>query len=65
MNHEESISTMTAKAAPPLTVVGANLAGIPIADWVQIVTLIYVIVMLGHKIWSWHREWRDSRKKGK
>lgn len=54
--------TMTAKATPPLAVVGANLAGIPVSDWVQYVTLAYVVVMLAHKVWSWYREWKPKRR---
>lgn len=52
---------MLTKASPPLTVVAASLAGIPIADWVQWLTFGYLIVMIGHKLWSWHREWGKGR----
>lgn len=58
---------MTTKTAPPLAVASASLAGINVAEWVQWMTLLYVAVMLSHKLWSWHREWKADRKgrKGK
>lgn len=52
---------MGTKAAPPIAVVGSQLAGIPVADWVQWVTLVYVIIMLSHKLWSWWHEWKAKK----
>lgn len=43
---------MAAKAAPPIAVVGANIAGWNVPDLVQWVTLAYVFLMLVHKIWQ-------------
>ncbi len=43
---------MAAKAGPPVAVVGANFAGFPVADWVQWITLAYVILMVLHKAWQ-------------
>lgn len=56
--------TMTAKAAPPLGVVGAHLAGMSIADWVQWATLIYVLMMIAHKGWHMWKEWRTGKAVG-
>lgn len=53
---------MAVKAAPPVTVAGANLAGIPLPELVQWATLIYVLVMAGHQLWKWYREWKAARK---
>lgn len=53
---------MATKAAPPIAVSGASLAGIPVAEWVQWLTLVYVAVMLSHKLWSWYGEWKGTRK---
>jgi hypothetical protein len=65
MIHEqttENVSVMAAKATPPLAVVGANLMGIPISDWVQYVTLIYVSLMAAHFVWKWRREIKKANK---
>jgi hypothetical protein len=43
---------MAAKAAPPIAVLGANFMGYPVADWVQWLTLLYVVLMLLHKTWQ-------------
>ncbi len=51
---------MVARAAPPVAVVSANIAGMNIADWVQVVTLVYVVIMLCHKLWTMWKEWRDD-----
>lgn len=53
---------MAAKAVPPVTVVGATLVGLPLDDWIKYATLIYVVVMAGHQLWKWHREWKTARK---
>jgi hypothetical protein len=37
----DTVTTMTAKAAPPIAVVTAQVAGMTVADWVQVATLIY------------------------
>ena len=42
---------MVAKAAPPLAVVGAQIAGWDVPDMVQWLTLIYVVLMIVHKLW--------------
>lgn len=48
----ETGGAMVAKAAPPLAVVGANIAGWSVPEWVQLLTLIYVILMVAHKLWT-------------
>lgn len=47
---EPALST-SAKLAPPAGVVGAKLAGIPLADWVQWMTLLYMVMLIVHKGW--------------
>jgi hypothetical protein len=56
----DTVITMTAKAAPPIAVVTAQVAGMTVADWVQVATLIYVILMASHKAWQMYKEWRDD-----
>ena len=42
---------MAAKIAPPIAVVGAQIAGWDVPDMVQWLTLIYVVLMIVHKLW--------------
>jgi hypothetical protein len=64
----ESGGAMAAKAAPPIAVVGANIAGFHVPDLVQWITLAYVFLMLIHKMWQMGREAYDFwvlKKRGK
>lgn len=51
---------MTVKATPPAAVIGANLVGMPVAEWVQWATLVYVVMMIAHKGWQMWRDWRGK-----
>lgn len=35
---------------PPITVAGLDLLGVALADWVQILTILYLLVLIGIKI---------------
>lgn len=39
------------KAAPPVAVSGATLMGMPVADWVQYCTLLYIGVITVRALW--------------
>lgn len=53
----------TAKAAPPLAGISAWLAGITLNDWLVLATLIYTLLLIGHKLQSiWRDTWRDWEK---
>lgn len=62
----ETAAAMTARLAPPATVLGAQIAGIHVADWIQWLTLLYLILMVAHKLWSMGLEarklWRKRRR---
>lgn len=47
----ETVTTISVKAAPPLAVISAQLAGLAVDDWIKWITLIYVALMLVHKMW--------------
>lgn len=57
----ESASAMAAKAAPPVAVVGAHAAGITVPEAIQIATLVYVVLMIVHKVWHMWKEWRTGK----
>lgn len=54
MSHPQLESTMvnTAKVTPPATVIGAEFIGMHVADWVQWLTLLYLLLLVVHKLWA-------------
>lgn len=66
----ETGGAIAAKLAPPATVLGVQVAGIHVADWIQWLTLLYLALMIAHKLWSMGLEaWRfwhgPERKRGR
>jgi len=49
---------MAAKAAPPASISIATLAGVQVSELVLWATLIYTVLMIGHKIIA---IWRDIK----
>jgi hypothetical protein len=50
--------TMIAKAAPPASISLATLAGVQVSELVLWATLIYTVLMIGHKLIA---IWRDIK----
>lgn len=44
--------TYASRIAPPLTVTGASLFGLPLSEWVYITTIIYTLLQTGYFIWK-------------
>lgn len=44
--------TYAVRTAPPLTVTGASLFGLPLSEWVYITTIIYTLLQTGYFIWK-------------
>lgn len=61
MSATESISTMAAKAAPPVVVASAQFVGITVPEAIQDLTLLYVALMVIHKLWHMWKEWRTGK----
>lgn len=51
---------LIAKAAPPATVSIASLAGVQVSEILIWATLIYTVLMIGHKVWQIIKEVRGS-----
>ena len=59
--HDTQGLVEAAKVAPPVTVAGASMLGLPIADWVTILTVLYLIlqmVLLLPKYYELYLKWR-------
>lgn len=54
---------MTAKAAPPIVVATANLTGVTVPELVQYATLLYLVLLISHKVIQIVREWRAARRR--
>lgn len=70
---KEKVVDVTAeviKQAPPVTVVGFQLFGYPLSEWVQVATLLYValqIHVLAKKHFNWYQSllrWLTGGKNG-
>ena len=48
----ETVTAVVAKVAPPATVSLATVAGVQVSELVLWATLIYTILMIGHKTWQ-------------
>lgn len=46
-----------AEASPPVAYAALHIFGVSMPDWVAILTLVYVLLQIGHLIWRW---WRSS-----
>ena len=62
---EHAVAAAAAKAAPPVAVSGAMIAGVPMSDIVLFLTAIYLLFQIGYLGWKWAKEWRESDKKGR
>mgnify|MGYP003412538455 FL=1 len=61
MNKIETVVEVITKSTPPVTVSVMSLGGIPLSEWVYILTIVWVLWQLG---WSVHDrlEKRRGRK---
>ena len=52
----ESGAALVAKAAPPATVSLATLAGYQVSELLLWATLIYTVLMIGHKLYTIYKD---------
>lgn len=58
---QSKLKADTVLAAPPVAVVTATLAGIPVQEWVYILTAVYTLFLIGEKLWKWFKAWQDRK----
>lgn len=61
-NQHESITDVATKAGPPVAVSGLSFLGVSLPELVQIVTLVYVVILIGDKVFSIIKTYRNSKK---
>lgn len=62
-NIAEGVSYAT-KIVPPLTVTGASMFGLPLSDWVYILTIFYTLLQTGYFIWKLIRKEKKAESNG-
>ena len=58
MNTHESAGAIAAKAAPPVSVSIASVAGYQVSEILLWATLVYTVLMIGHKLYQIYKEFR-------
>jgi hypothetical protein len=56
----ESTAAIAAKAAPPVSVSIASVAGYHVSEILLWATLIYTVLMIGHKLYHIYKEFRGE-----
>ncbi len=55
----ETLAAVATKVAPPATISIATVAGYQVSELVLWATLIYTVLMIGHKCWQIIKEARE------
>lgn len=50
------------QAAPPAAITGLSFAGIPLNEWVYILTIIYTLIMGARLMWKWYHEIKEKHR---
>jgi hypothetical protein len=62
-NHHEvgalGVAAVAGKNAPPIAVAGMTMAGVPLQDWVYILTISWLFVQIA---WFCYDKWRKIRR---
>lgn len=56
----ETLAAVATKVAPPATISLATVAGYQVSELVLWATLIYTVLMIGHKCWQIVKEAREE-----
>ena len=55
------LAPAVAKAAPAITVTGVAVLGVPLQEWVYILTIVYLLLQTGAHIWGEVRKGRRGK----
>jgi hypothetical protein len=56
----ETVTAVATKVAPPVTVSLATVAGYQVSELVLWATLIYTVLMIGHKVYQIYKDVRSE-----
>jgi hypothetical protein len=58
--HAHTLAAAAAKAAPPVVVSGATIAGVGVNEIVLWLTAVYLVIQIAHLAWKWCKEAREK-----
>jgi len=61
MSNTETTTAIAAKLAPPATVSLASVMGVQVSELVLWATLIYTVLLIGHKVWSIYKDFKNKK----
>lgn len=56
MSNSETTTAIVAKVAPPASVSLATVMGVQVSELVLWATLVYTVILIGHKLWSIYKD---------
>lgn len=62
MSYKSDVVSEAAKAAPPVTVAGATVAGVQVNEMILWATLTYIVLQIGFLLYRWHRMHTSPRQ---
>jgi hypothetical protein len=60
-NNVETTTAIAAKLTPPATVSLASVMGVQVSELVLWATLIYTVLLIGHKVWSIYKDLQNKK----
>lgn len=51
----------TTKAALPVGATGVLIMGLPISEWMVVLTIIYTILQIAALLYGWFNKWKEKR----
>jgi hypothetical protein len=61
MSNSETTTVIAAKLAPPATVSLASVMGVQVSELVLWATLIYTVLLIGHKLWAIYKDFQIKK----
>lgn len=56
-SHVADVTLATVTTAPPVGVASAVVLGLPISQWVVVLTLLQLFITVPYWLWRWRREY--------
>jgi hypothetical protein len=56
MSNSETTTAIVAKVTPPASVSIATVMGVQVSELVLWATLVYTVILIGHKLWSIYKD---------
>jgi hypothetical protein len=60
MHDSDNITDEVVKLAPPVGVGALSVMGVPLSDWVYIITIVYLFVQIGCTLYKTFRNRKDD-----